>query len=39
MGFCTHIGIPSCALGFGGSGDVYHSNYDNFAWFERFGDV
>ncbi len=38
VGFYTHIGVPSGSLGFGGSGGVYHSNYDNFAWFERFGD-
>lgn len=39
VGFYTHIGVPSGSLGFGGSGGVYHSNYDNFAWYERFGDT
>ena len=38
VGFYTHIGVPSGSLGFSGSGGVYHSNYDNFAWYERFGD-
>ena len=38
VGFYAHIGVPSGSLGFGGSGGVYHSNYDNFAWYERFGD-
>jgi N-acetylated-alpha-linked acidic dipeptidase len=39
VGFYTHIGVPSGSLGFGGGGGVYHSNYDNFAWYERFGDT
>ncbi len=38
VGFYAHIGVPSGSLGFSGSGGVYHSNYDNFAWYERFGD-
>jgi N-acetylated-alpha-linked acidic dipeptidase len=38
VGFYTHVGVPSGSLGFGGDGGVYHSNYDNFAWYERFGD-
>ncbi len=38
VGFYAHVGVPSGSLGFGGSGGVYHSNYDNFAWYERFGD-
>ena len=38
VGFYAHAGVPSGSLGFGGSGGVYHSNYDNFAWYERFGD-
>lgn len=39
VGFYSHVGIPSGSLGFGGASGVYHSNYDNFAWFENFGDV
>ena len=39
VGFYTHAGVPSGGLSSGGAGGVYHSNYDNFAWFERFGDT
>lgn len=39
VGFYTHAGVPSAAINSGGDGGVYHSNYDNFAWFERFGDT
>ncbi len=38
VGFYTHAGVPSGSLGMSGAGGVYHSNYDNFAWYERFGD-
>jgi len=38
VAFYTHAGIPSASMGSGGRGGVYHSNYDNFAWYERFGD-
>lgn len=37
-GFYNHIGIPIAEWGFGGSGGVYHSQYDDFAWMSRFGD-
>jgi N-acetylated-alpha-linked acidic dipeptidase len=38
--FVDHIGIASLDLGFGGDGGggVYHSIYDNLAWFSRFSD-
>jgi N-acetylated-alpha-linked acidic dipeptidase len=40
--FLQHLGIASVNLGYGGeepgSGGVYHSVYDSFAWFTRFGD-
>ena len=39
VGFYTHAGVPSGAMSSGNPGGVYHSNYDNFAWFERFGDA
>ncbi len=26
-------------MGSGGRSGIYHSNYDNFAWYERFGDA
>ncbi|MCY3599687.1 MAG: M28 family peptidase [Gemmatimonadetes bacterium] len=38
VGFYTHAGVPSGSLSSGNPGGVYHSNYDNFAWYERFGD-
>lgn len=37
-GFANHLGIPIIAWGFGGSGGVYHSAYDDYAWESRFGD-
>ena len=39
VGFYTHAGVPSGALSSENPGGVYHSNYDNFAWYERFGDT
>jgi N-acetylated-alpha-linked acidic dipeptidase len=38
--FIDHLGIASLNLGFGGEDQrgVYHSIYDDPAWFERFGD-
>ena len=38
VGFYTHAGVPSAGLSSGNPSGVYHSNYDNFAWYERFGD-
>ncbi|NQW04937.1 MAG: M20/M25/M40 family metallo-hydrolase [Acidobacteria bacterium] len=38
VAFYTHAGVPSASMGSGGPSGIYHSNYDNFAWFERFGD-
>jgi N-acetylated-alpha-linked acidic dipeptidase len=37
-GFYNHLGIPHADWGFGGSGGVYHSMYDSYAWMSRFGD-
>jgi len=37
-GFYNHLGIPHADWGFGGSGGVYHSTYDSYAWMTRFGD-
>jgi N-acetylated-alpha-linked acidic dipeptidase len=37
-GFYNHLGIPHAEWGFGGSGGVYHSTYDSYAWMTRFGD-
>jgi len=39
--FVQHLGIASINLGFGGegqSGGVYHSAYDTFEHYDRFGD-
>ncbi len=38
VAFYTHAGVPSAGLSSGGRSGIYHSNYDNFAWYERFGD-
>ena len=38
VGFYCHLGVPSAMVGFSGPAPVYHSNYDNLAWFERFAD-
>lgn len=35
--FLAHAGIPSLNMGMGGP-SVYHSNYDNFAFYEKFSD-
>ena len=39
--FLQHIGIASLNLGYGGEDDsgVYHSIYDDFAWYTRFADT
>ena len=36
--FLQHLGIPSSDIGSTGSYGVYHSVFDNFAWFKKFGD-
>jgi N-acetylated-alpha-linked acidic dipeptidase len=38
--FLQHMGIATLSLGFGGEsgGGVYHSDYDDFYWYSRFGD-
>ena len=38
--FLQHLGIASMNTGFGGEGGggVYHSIYDSFAWYIKFGD-
>ncbi|MFO8098963.1 MAG: M28 family peptidase [Salinibacter sp.] len=39
VGFYTYAGVPSLSGGFSGTTPVYHSAYDNFAWYERFADT
>jgi N-acetylated-alpha-linked acidic dipeptidase len=36
--FIQHLGIPSTDMTSSGSYGVYHSAFDNFAWFKKFGD-
>jgi len=36
--FLQHLGIPSTDIGSGGPFGVYHSAFDNFAWFTKFAD-
>jgi len=36
--FIQHLGIPSADMTSSGSYGVYHSVFDNFAWFKKFGD-
>ncbi len=38
VGFYTHLGIPSAGLGMSRPSGIYHSAYDNFAWFQKFAD-
>ncbi|HEU5403304.1 MAG TPA: transferrin receptor-like dimerization domain-containing protein, partial [Terriglobales bacterium] len=37
-GFLQHLGVPSTDVATGGPYGVYHSAFDNFAWFKKFGD-
>jgi N-acetylated-alpha-linked acidic dipeptidase len=36
--FLQHLGVPSTDVGSTGSYGVYHSTFDNFNWFKKFGD-
>ena len=36
--FLQHLGVPSTDIGSGGPYGVYHSAFDNFAWFIKFAD-
>src|SRR5947207_8963500 len=36
--FLQHLGVPSTDVGSTGDYGVYHSAFDNFAWFKKFGD-
>ncbi|CAD6890766.1 unnamed protein product [Tilletia laevis] len=41
--FLQHLGIASSTIGYSSTGDSpvyhYHSNYDSFAWMDKFGDT
>lgn len=36
--FLQRLGVPSTDIGSGGPYGVYHSAFDDFAWFMKFGD-
>ncbi len=36
--FLQHLGVPSADIGSRGPYGVYHSAFDDFAWFTKFGD-
>jgi N-acetylated-alpha-linked acidic dipeptidase len=36
--FLQHLGVPSADVGSTGPYGVYHSVFDNFNWFKKFGD-
>ncbi len=36
--FLQHLGVPALDIGSGGPYGVYHSAFDDFAWFQKFGD-
>src|SRR5207245_3436509 len=36
--FLQHLGVPSSDVSSSGSYGVYHSAFDNFNWFKKFGD-
>jgi len=36
--FQQHLGVPSTDISSTGPYGVYHSVFDNFAWFKKFGD-
>jgi N-acetylated-alpha-linked acidic dipeptidase len=36
--FLQHLGVPSTDITSTGDYGVYHSVFDNFAWFKKFGD-
>jgi N-acetylated-alpha-linked acidic dipeptidase len=36
--FLQHLGVPAIDISSSGDYGVYHSVFDNFAWFKKFGD-
>jgi len=36
--FIQHLGVPSADMSSSGSYGVYHSTFDDFAWFKKFAD-
>lgn len=38
MVFLDHLGVPSLSFGYGSGNGIYHSLYDTFEYYQRFGD-
>ena len=36
--FLNHLGVPSLSFGYGSPNGIYHSLYDTFEYYQRFGD-
>ena len=36
--FLQHVGVPSTDMSSSGAYGVYHSTFDDFAWFQKFAD-
>jgi len=36
--FLQHLGVPATDISSSGNYGVYHSTFDDFAWFKKFGD-
>ena len=36
--FLNHLGVPSLSFGYGSPNGIYHSRYDTFEYYQRFGD-
>jgi N-acetylated-alpha-linked acidic dipeptidase len=36
--FLHHLGVPSLNVGYGRGNGIYHSLYDTYRWFQRYGD-
>lgn len=36
--FVDHLGVPSLSLGYGSPNGIYHSLYDTYYYYQRFGD-
>ncbi len=38
VGFYVHVGVPAASVSLGSQVPIYHTSYDNMAWYERFAD-
>ncbi len=39
VAFTTHIAMPAAGINVSSSAPIYHSAYDNFAWYEKHADT